>query len=189
MIHPDARKWNKKYSETGAIWLQNRPNRLLVEAMSWLPETGLALDMAAGVGTNGLFLAELGWQVIALDISETGLRLARQRALAQQLPFPFETAVVDLSSPWLPTHQVDLILNFRFLERATFPQFKRALKPGGWLIFETFLQRDTAVVHPHYYLRPRELQNAFSDFAIWHYVETDNRVKDVAQLIAQKPQS
>ena len=185
--HPDARKWNHKFRQAGQSWLDNGPHPFLLEVVSTLPKDGLALDAAAGVGLNGLFLAKRGLQVIALDISEVGLRLAQQQARAQKLNM--DTAVVDLSNIWLPANQFDVILNFRFLERATFSQYKRSLKPGGWLVFETFLRRETASTHPQYYLRPGELRLAFADFEINHYLETTGRQKNVAQLLAQKPHS
>lgn len=183
VTHPDAQKWNKKFKEEGDAWLRNSPNPFLLSIASYLPTSGLALDVAAGVGTNGLYLAERGMHVIALDISEVGLKLARERAQGLQL----ETAVIDLASIWLPADYFDVILNFRFLERSTFPVYKRALRPGGWLVFETFVQGETAVAHPHYYLQPEELRHAFADFKIAHYRETNDRRKNVAQLLAQKP--
>ncbi len=184
VIHPDAQKWNQKFNEEGRAWLRSSPNQFLVAVASYLPTSGLALDVAAGVGTNGLFLAQRGLHVIALDISEVGLRLAKEVAQSQQLRL--ETAVIDLSSPWLPADYFDVILNFRFLERSIFQFYKRALKPGGWLVFETFRQGQAAVAHPQYYLQPEELRRAFADLKIVHYRETNDRRKNVAQLLAQK---
>lgn len=66
--------------------------------------------------------------MVCLDVSEVGLRLAREQARRENLWL--ETAVYDLSHPWFPPACFDVILNFRFLERATFPMYRRALKPG-----------------------------------------------------------
>lgn len=187
--HPDAVKWNQIYKEEGERWLANRPRRLLRDFAHRLPASGLALDVAAGVATHGLFLARRGLHVVALDIAEVGLRLGQRRARAEGLKL--ETAVMDLSHLWLPPRCFDVILNFRFLERAAFPVFKRALKPGGWLVFETFVQGDTAVDHPHYYLQPGELSRAFADFDILHAEEisvtgSGGCPKRVARLVARK---
>ncbi len=188
--HPDARRWNHRYTQGGDGWLNGRPRRLLLDFVRLLPASGLALDAAAGVALHGLFLAERGLHVIALDISEVGLRLARQRARVKEVWL--ETAVLDLSSPWLPANTFDVIVNFSFLERATFPVFRRALKPGGLIFFETFLKTDPNVDYPDHYLNPGELRRAFSEFEIIHHAVTEvtgecsARQKITEQLIAQK---
>lgn len=189
MSHPDAEKWNGRYHQDGFHWLQNKPRSLLQMWLPRLPHNGLAFDAASGVGVNGLVLAQHGLRVVALDISEVGLRLARQ--LFTQEGLEVDTAVYDLARPWFPAHSFDVIINFRFLERATFPAYRRALKPGGWLIFETFVKTDAAVEYPHHFLEPGELHEAFADFVV-HFsgreeVVRNGRVyKTTDQLVAQK---
>ena len=85
---------------------------------------------------------------------------------AEQKGVLLEAAVYDLAHPYFPPNSFDVIVNFRFLERSTFAAYRQALKPGGWLIFETFLQMDKRVAHPDYYLQPGELQDAFANFEI-----------------------
>jgi tellurite methyltransferase len=191
-LHPDAVKWNDRYQAEGKKWQQSRPRQLLLDYVDNLPAAGLALDAAAGVGIHGLLLAERGWHVIALDISEVGLRLARQAAAARNLRL--ETAVFDLTTPWLPPNTFDAILNFRFLQRDTFPVYHQTLKPGGWLLFETFVQPDHTVKEPDYFLQPGELKAAFSDFEIIHSAQvkiqgqSSGKLKMVEQLVACKLQ-
>lgn len=189
-LHPDAVKWNGRYQTEGAKWQQSHPRQLLLDFADMLPPSGLALDAAAGVGVHGLFLAERGWHVIALDISEVGLRMGKAEAVKRGLSL--ETAVFDLVNPWLPPNSFDVILNFRFLERGTFPVYRQALKSGGWLIFETFVRLDRNVKDPDFFLEPGELFAAFSDFEIVHSAEVDvvgqrsGKKKRVEQLVARK---
>lgn len=191
MTQLDALKWNGRYQIEGKKRQNGRPCQLLLDYADLLPDTGLALEAAAGVAVHGLFLAERGWHVVALDISEVGLRLARQQALARGLAL--ETAVFDLSHPWLPANYFDVILNFRFLERETFAVYKRALKPGGWLLFETFVRPDKDVADADYFLEPGELGRAFAEFEVIRSGETavsggrSGQMRQVAQLVAQKP--
>ncbi len=191
MNHPDALKWNGRYRNDGDQWQQSKPRQLLQEYAHLLPKSGLALDAAAGVGLHGLFLAARGLHVIALDISEVGLRLAKQQAEKEGVWL--ETAVIDLAHPWLPANSFDVILNFRFLERSTFPVYRRALRPGGLLYFETFVETATVQEHPHFFLKPGELKAAFNNFEICHYALTEVkgtrscRMKTVEQLVARKP--
>jgi 2-polyprenyl-3-methyl-5-hydroxy-6-metoxy-1,4-benzoquinol methylase len=148
------------------------------------------LDSAAGVSSNGLFLARRGLHVIALDISEFALQLACQRARAENLPF--QAAVYDLSHPCFPAERFDAILNFRFLERATFPAYRRALNPGGWLFFETYINLAGNPSPREYYLEPGELLAAFLDFEIIHWEERqlpeseNHSVRGLASLVARK---
>ncbi|MCP5101537.1 MAG: class I SAM-dependent methyltransferase [Chloroflexi bacterium] len=190
MTHQDALKWNGRYTTDGTHWLSSRPRQLLIDYAHLLPATGLALDAAAGVALHGLFLAKRGLHVIALDISEVGLRLAKEQA--EKRGVWLETAVYDLSNPWLPPNSFDVITNFRFLERATFPIYRQALRPGGLLYFETFVKPDTPEEHPHFFLEAGELHNAFADFHIIHHAinkvkgERTCRMKTVEQLVARK---
>ncbi len=187
MPHPDAERWNARYAADLENWLAQTPRQLLREHAQLLPKRGIALDAAAGVATNGLYLAGRGYRVIALDISEYGLKLARQRARKRSLQL--DAAVCDLKKLWLPKEYFDVILNFHFLERAAFESYRRALKPGGWLIFETFLQRGEAAENLDYYLEPGELRQAFEDFEIfyWHEQDLSERKRVTAQLVARKP--
>lgn len=190
MNHPDAVKWNGRYATEGPQWQKSNPHRLLQKWLPRLPPNGLALDAAAGVGINGLALARHGLRVVALDISEVGLRLARQLFTKEELAL--ETAVYDLAHPWFPPHVFDVIVNFRFLERATFPAYRRALKPGGWLIFETFVKADRNAAYPPHYLDPNELRSAFADFHIHENEQHEtwragSLYKTSDTLVAQKP--
>ena len=191
MKHPDGIKWNKRYSEQGQQWLDNSPHQLLLDFLPQLPTAGLVLDAAAGVGMNGLVLAQRGLHVVALDISEVGLRLAQQQALARGVQL--EAAIYDLAQPHFPANSFDVILNFRFLERATFAAYRQAIKPGGWLLFETFIRTSTIDSDADYYLLPGELAAAFADFEIIYSVEEtavsgySERTKPVARLVVRKP--
>ncbi len=163
---------------------------MLLDFAHLLPASGLVLDAAAGVGLSSLFLAEKGLHVIAFDISLVALRLAKQRAGARSLDL--QAVVYNLSNPWLPPNTFDVILNFHFLERATFPVYRQALKPGGLLFFETFQKAEQDLVIPDYYLQPGELLSAFQDFEIMFWGESvlpateTHPERAMAQMVARK---
>lgn len=185
-MHPDAKRWNARYQEEGQERLERPAAQVLRDHAHLLPSHGLALDAASGVAPNGAFLAGHGLRVIALDISETALRLALQRA--REYGLRLSVAVVDLTSPWLPPEHFAVIVNLRFLERATFDVYRRALKSGGLLFFETFVRTDQDTDHPEYYLDPGELLRAFQDFQILHWREfkMPGASRPTAQLVARK---
>ena len=187
----DAHHWNTRYQAEGKQWLRHKPKQLLVDYAGLLPTDAKVLDSAAGVGVNALFLAQRGMQVYALDVSWVGLNLAKMRFREQGLVL--DSAVVDLSNPWLPSQYFDAVLNISFLERATFPVYQQTLKPGGILIFEAFAGDGEDVAHPDYYLQPNELVAAFSNFEIIHSkrIRRKHRNKKsavlVEQMVARKP--
>ncbi len=74
----DAADWDRRYADSERAF-SSEPNPLLVELASPLAP-GRALDLAAGVGRNALWLAGRGWQVTAVDFSRVGLDHAASRA-------------------------------------------------------------------------------------------------------------
>lgn len=173
MSRRDAARWNERYDSEGNSWLRRSPRNLLLNNDHLLPKSGIALDAAAGVATNGLYLARQGLHVIAMDISESGLRLAIQRANA--IKARLEAVVVDLSQPCLPASYFDVILNFYYLERATIPVYRRALKPAGLLFFETFVRSHDAAPYSTHYLEPGELLSAFGAWEILHWEQSQRK--------------
>jgi SAM-dependent methyltransferase len=122
---------------------------------------GLALDVACGTGRHSLVLARSGFKVIAADYSETALRTLQSIARTERLDiWPL---AADLSIFRLPHSRFDTILNISFLDRLLLPRLIDALRPGGALLFDTFLVDQAASGHPrnpdfllgHYELRDR----------------------------------
>jgi SAM-dependent methyltransferase len=86
--HADAQAmWNERYSESDRIW-SGRPNARLVEVAAGLTP-GRALDLGCGEGGDASWLAQQGWQVVAVDISDTALQRAAADAgdLAARIDF------------------------------------------------------------------------------------------------------
>lgn len=71
----DAREWDQRYAESDLVW-SAAPNRFVADRLADLPP-GRAVDVAAGEGRNSIWLAERGWEVVAVDFSLTGLDKGR----------------------------------------------------------------------------------------------------------------
>lgn len=56
--------------------------------------------------------------------------------------------VADMDDFPLGTRCFDAIININFLDRALFPKFIEALKPGGVLIADTFIVEQATLGHP-----------------------------------------
>jgi tellurite methyltransferase len=191
MPHPDADRWNERYSSECEFWTELHPSELLKEYSYLLPTDGIALDAACGMGRNSLYLLKCGLRVISLDISDKALSYLVQRLNSEGYE-PY-TAVYDLSNAWFPNDYFDVIINFRFLDRHTFPVYRRSMKPGGILLFETFLKCGQGAPLPDYYLDTGELLNEFKQFQVIHWEEKmitkegEETQKWIAQLVARKP--
>jgi SAM-dependent methyltransferase len=64
-----------------------------VEGPEALPP-GRALDLGCGTGTNSLYLAHHGWQVVGVDLAATAIRRARHKAAGTGLSVDFHAADV-----------------------------------------------------------------------------------------------
>lgn len=85
--------WDDRYSKPGFAY-GSEPNDFLVETASSIP-TGPVLCLAEGEGRNAVYLAQLGYQVTAVDASRVGLDKAQQ--LATKNGVEIETIHADLS--------------------------------------------------------------------------------------------
>ena len=74
-------------------WHSEAPPKPLIRAMEKIGR-GFALDICCGAGTNSVFLAKNGFEVKGIDISETAIRLAKQRAEAEGIDVDFEVGDV-----------------------------------------------------------------------------------------------
>lgn len=198
MGHDDKALWNSKYAEAPEKWRE--PDPFLIRAHStFLAATppGLALDLAGGAGRHAIWLAEHGWKVNIIDVSNVGLELARENAArvlgpsrAREL---IRCQVKDLRTARdLDKDRYDLVLVFRYLNRRLFPALIRALKPGGTLIYSSYtIAQQRFAKGPQdarFLLQPDELRHAFAALAILDYRETVTD-KATAELVARKPSS
>ncbi|MBC7632372.1 class I SAM-dependent methyltransferase [Aeromicrobium sp.] len=95
----DAAAWDATYEENAAMW-SGRPNAQLVAEVDGL-SPGSALDIGCGEGADAVWLAQRGWTVTAVDISEVALDRARGRAAEAEVEVTFEQrdVVTDPPSP------------------------------------------------------------------------------------------
>lgn len=138
MTTPDVKKhWEDRYAERDRIW-SGRVNHWLAEIAEPLAP-GRALDLGCGEGGDTLWLAERGWQVVGVDISETALGRAAEEAAARGLSDRVDLRQMNLSEA-LPEGTFDLISaqflqSFVHLDRERiFAAAARAVAPGGLLV-------------------------------------------------------
>src|SRR6476661_3142724 len=183
--------WNKKYSEGSHGSLE--PDPFLVSAYDeflFATTPGLALDVAGGVGRHSIWLAQRGWRVKLLDISEVGIQQAEENANRTGTAESISKQIRDLNTMSdLGREQYDLVVVFFFLQRELFPALLDATKPGGILIYKTYTTEQKnfsgGPSHPMFLLEPNQLLHAFRSMRVLHYHETIQE-KGVAELVARK---
>ena len=112
------------------------PNPTLVLGLAGVL-SGTALELAAGSGTNAVWLAQQGWRTTAVDWSPVGL--ANGLAKAESAGVEVEWLERDLLAWSPPTGSFDLVvivyLHVPPEERAQiYPQAAAAVAPGGRLL-------------------------------------------------------
>jgi SAM-dependent methyltransferase len=136
---------------------------------------GRALCLAAGEGRNAVFLAQQGFDVVAVDASAEGL--AKANALASERGVTIETKVADLRDYDLGVEQYDLVTDFYYHQPDLFPKAMRALKPGGFFVLQGFSidQPNTSRFgpkNPDFLIKAGELLQHFDGYRIRYYEDT-----------------
>ena len=152
--------WDRRYSSSTAR--VPAPARVLTENAHLLPNSGIALDLACGLGGDALFLAEQGLDVRAWDLSGIAVERLSESAAARGLVVEATRRDVERSPP--EPESVDVLVVRRFLLRAIAPALCRALRPGGLLFYQTFTRErvgDTGPRRDAYRLAPGELWQLF----------------------------
>ncbi len=169
MTSPDRTKWNEKHRGKTT---PGDPEPFVIEMLPLLPRGGLVLDIAAGRGRNAIPLAHDGMRVIAADFSEVALNILRQLAGSERLSI--WPVLTDFDKFAFRDQSFDAIVNVNFLDRALFPHFIRALKPGGILLAETFLIDQAGSGHPNdprFMLQHHELRQLTAGLELLRYRE------------------
>jgi len=129
--------WNQRYGEKDQIW-SGRVNQQLADVAATLT-AGTALDLGAGEGGDAIWLAGQGWQVTAVDISETALSRAAAAATRAGLADRIDFQQHDLSTDF-PPGSFDLVSAqylhspVHFPRAAVLQQAAAAVAAGGRLL-------------------------------------------------------
>jgi SAM-dependent methyltransferase len=75
--------WDASYQAGPAPWDTGQPQPEIVRLASEGGFAGTVLDVGCGTGENALHIASLGMPVLGVDIAETALEMARQKAEAR----------------------------------------------------------------------------------------------------------
>ncbi len=188
---PDRQRWNQRHVASIARRAKGGgPATVLRDIGALLADQpgGLALDVGCGLGRNTLHLAELGFAVDAVDVSDVALDEVARRAA--RCGFAVRTVCANLRGGELPGSGYQVIVDTFFLERSLLPRMVEALAPGGLLLFETFMAFEGTVGPPEdpYVLARGELHAAFADLELVSYSETEASADayPIARFVARR---
>ena len=133
--------WEEAYADLNVPTFGG-PSQEVRDVVSELRSGAGVLDLGCGEGRNTIFLAESGFDVTAVDISETGIR--KLKALARKKSLDIRSEVADMRDYQFP-HSFDLIMShgcLHLVERESWqrliPLFKAHTNPGGINIVVVF---------------------------------------------------
>jgi len=164
----DRERWNTRYAARAAPG-RGEPNAFLRKYIGMLPR-GHALELAMGEGVNAVFLAERGYSVTGIDVSD--IAIERACHLARHVGVALDVRREDLTSIRLPANSYELVVCFYYLQRDLLPQIVTTLRPGGMVLYETFAAEQGLTgqpINPAYLLAPNELLEAFRALRIRVY--------------------
>ena len=127
-------RWDERYDRDMYIY-GKEPAAFLIQKMDELKK-GKVLVLAMGEGRNAVYLAQNGFDVTGVDISEVAIEKCNR--LAKERNTTVNAVVADLTDYDMGEGQFDLITKFYYYEPSIFPQIIDALKPGGMFILEQF---------------------------------------------------
>ena len=135
--------WNERYDEAEYIF-GTEPNDFLRETFENIQAGGSVLCLAEGEGRNAVFLAEQGYKVTAMDLSEVGLKKALK--LASDKGVDIKVEVADLSDYQFGEAQWDGIVSIwahlpESVRQHVHAQITSALKPDGVFILEGYTEK------------------------------------------------
>ena len=185
-------KWNHVYSQYDHMRYPAAAE-VLTENDFLLPSTGMALDLASGLGANSIFLAEHELAVTAWDSSSVAIDKLSTYAAQQGLHINACQQKIVANS--LTECSFDVIVVSRFLDRTLSDAIIGALKPDGLLFYQTFTREKTSRKppnNPDYLLTENELLALFSPLRVIFYRENAligeqlQGLRNEAQFVGQK---
>lgn len=170
-----ASKWNARYAHS------NKSKRVaadvLLKGAAYLPDSGVAADIACGLGGNAVYLADHGLTVFAWDISPTAI---------DSIQHPNVSAEVrDVVNHPPEPGSLDVIVVSRFLDRNLCAKLIDALRPNGVIFYQTFT---AGLSNPDYLLKKNELPALFASLTTCYAYEStvNERGFSEAQFIGRK---
>ncbi len=184
MTNVDRQRWDGIYRQQNQF---PEPDGFLFECTPPAsgPHEQRALDLAGGMGQNGLWLAEQGYIVDVLDISRMALVRGRSEMVRRNVR-NINFLQCDLDTVDLEADRYAVVCVFRYLKHDLFSQLRTCIQPGGRIIYETFnvnYLEQVPQFNVDFLLKPGELAGYFYGWKVLYDTEVDH----ISRFVAIKP--
>jgi len=118
--------WEESYKRPGKLdtYGGGKPSQQVVDVVAKIKLPAKALDFGCGEGRNALYLAGLGFETSAVDISESGIH--KLKTMAHELHLNIDAAVCDMRK-YTFKKQFDLIVCTGCLHLMTRKEWQKVL--------------------------------------------------------------
>ena len=151
-------------------WDIGQPQSAIVRLASERDVVGPVLDVGCGTGEHALLLASLGLEVVGVDVAETALAIAREKA--QQRGIDVEFAVADalrlnaLGRTFQTVLDCGLFHTFDAAERSAYAASLATVTESGGTLYVLCFSDEGPDAGPHP-IRQVDLRTAFGPNAGW----------------------
>ncbi len=145
----DASFWDERYSSAESLWSGHVNAVVRDETSSLTP--GRALDVGCGEGGDAFWLAEQGWSVVGVDLSQVAIERAAARAVELGVADRATFEVRDLMA-WAPPEQAFDLVTVAFVHlppgerRTVYAGLADAVAVGGSFVVGAHHPSDIGVV-------------------------------------------
>jgi cyclopropane fatty-acyl-phospholipid synthase-like methyltransferase len=196
--------WDERYAQPGFLFGET-PNVFLVSQALRLKPGMTALAVADGEGRNGVWLAEQGLSVHAVEASRIALEKSRDLAARRGVTLRWEEVALPTWHWPKAAYDVVVAIFIQFVgpegRARQFAGMRQALKPGGLLILQGYTPRQLEYgtggpPHAENLYTEALLRDAFKGWEILHLLEHDDVIEEGAghsgmsaliDLVARKP--
>jgi tellurite methyltransferase len=130
--------WEAKYQASSNFVYSKEPSAFLISHLDLLPTKAKVLELASGEGRNAIGLARKGFQVTAIDFSETAMKRAEELAKASDASVVWKKSDLDFFLPELMSFDAIVSIDYRPAP-TLLKNLVRGLKKDGFLLMESFL--------------------------------------------------
>ncbi len=155
--------WDKKHDKYAHEDWVTKPAIFAEQIKKYLPPTGKLLELGCGQGTDAIYFARLGYQVVAIDFSPKSLEYA-QKQIPPTLHNQIRLTLLDQAKPLPFNNEFDIVYSHLSLQyftvkrtHALFHEIYNSLKKSGIFaaLFNSIKDPETALfksLEPDYYL-------------------------------------